>query len=202
MTTSGVGGVLVQHPLLHHHREVEEHRDDQERGGHREGQLQRHVVAELTRQFRVALLLAVKHHRPEEQDVDDRADDERGDQRADPQFPVEVRLGGGDAVGPAEAEYLGPAAPAEQDRRPAQEHGQCHQLQAASGHVGASLKCHRTVDGPPAVRRLHWLLRSVDHTGGQERSDRGGMCSAGRSEATGGMCFVPVSGSVSRRLGD
>ena len=104
-------GVLVQHLLLHHHGEIEQHRDDQERrdGEH---QFQRHVVAELARQLGVALLVPVKRRRPEDEAPHDHTDNERGDQRTDPQFAIEVRLRR-DALRPAKPGHFRPAAPAE-----------------------------------------------------------------------------------------
>ncbi|SKS49768.1 Uncharacterised protein [Mycobacteroides abscessus subsp. abscessus] len=114
-------GVLVHDLVLHHDGEVEEHRDDQE-GHHRQDQLQRQVVPELTRELGVARLVAVERDGPEGQTPHDDADDQRGDDRPGPQGGHVVVCFGGDALGPAEPQHLLDATTAEQEARRAQQH--------------------------------------------------------------------------------
>ena len=128
------------------------------RNGHdREHQFQRHVVAELTRQLGVGLLLAVERAGPEDQAPDDHADDQRRDDRADPQLTVQLGFRG-DAVGPAEAEHLRPAAAAEQERRPTQN-------RLPTPPTGAHERSRWRLLEVGEARRI---LRSVDHAGERE----------------------------------
>ena len=104
MTSTFTSGLarLVRDVVLRDGGEVEQHRHDHRRHDD-EHELQREVVRRLTRQL--LRLLAVEHHRPQDQAPHDDADDERGDHGPGPELAHLLGLRR-DGLRPSEAQHL------------------------------------------------------------------------------------------------